>query len=131
MKRLLAMLFLVASSATAQISFDAGNECDGTPNVARGCLKVEAGITAFVELRDALTPDWSGTLTCSACNVASGFPGCVSINDQVTTTRQKAALAKLTCILRSHVVQQRREDAVAAAESGVDEDPEIGGGDPG
>lgn len=127
----LAILLLASAAAqAAQTSFEVDVDCDGNAAVGTGCLKVETSIPAFTKLRDALTPGWDGTLTCSECNVASGFPGCVAVGDVVATTQKKAALAAHICILRSHVVQADLSDAVDTAVGGVDQNPDIGGGDP-
>lgn len=127
----LAILLLVPFAAqAAQTAFEVDVDCDGTVAVGTGCLKIESSLTSFTKLRDALTPNWDGTLTCSPCNVASGFPGCTTEGDVVATTQKKAALAQLICVLRSHVVQADLRSAVETAAGGVDTNPDIGGGDP-
>jgi hypothetical protein len=137
------LLFALASPlislpvVAGDIGFASGQECtvaadvvSCSPDAARGSLVVTADLAAFTKLRDALTPNWDGTFQCNACLVNSGFPGCISESDIVTPTRKKAALARLSCVLRSHIVQTEIREAVDSASAGVDQNPDIGGGDP-
>jgi len=131
----LVALFLAAPASAQNISFV--NDVTCTPQggsfqsaPGTGCLAIEASTAAFTKLRDALTPNWDGNLTCNSCTVASGFPGCVAVGDVVATTRKKAALAQLSCVLRSAVVQKDIAEGRASSDAGVDRDPVIGGGDP-
>jgi hypothetical protein len=134
-----ALALLVATAANAgEIGYSSGESCtvtadlvSCTPTAGRGSLVIEASDVAFVKLRDALTPSWDGNLSCTSCHVASGVIGCTLVGDVVAMSRKSAALANLTCQLRSLVVQQDRKDARSSADSGVDTDPDIGGGDPG
>ncbi|MHC4064642.1 MAG: hypothetical protein ACYSUI_09105 [Planctomycetota bacterium] len=135
---LFAAASLIALPVVAgDIGFASGQDCAVSadvvsclPDAGRGSLVITADLAAFTKLRDALTPNWDGILQCNACLVASGFPGCVSVGDEVSPTRKKAALGRLSCILRSHIVQVDLRDAVDSAAAGVDQNPDLGGGDP-
>lgn len=137
MKNLLTLgLLLLAAPLVAQnnIGYASGQDCTVSANVVTcsteagtGSLVITASEAAFADLRDGLTPNWSGTLTCDACDVANGFPSCTAVGDQVSTTRKKAALSRLTCVLRSHIKQKETQDQTPF----VAAEPVIGGGDPG
>lgn len=134
---LVAILSPLAAHA-GEIGFAANQSCTVSadvvtcaPVVDRGSLVIEADVAVFTKLRDALTPGWAGVLVCNACDVAQGFPGCVAEGDQVATTQKKAALARLSCALRSIVIRADRDAARSSADASVDPAPDIGGGDPG
>jgi len=144
MKRIIQTLlaFLIATSTAhaGEIGFASGESCTVSansvacvPTGGRGSLVIESSVVAFSDLRDAFTPGWdgSGDVTCTACYVNALFPGCSAVGDIVNTTRKKAALANLACSLRVAVIQAERNAARASADSGVDVNPDIGGGDPG
>jgi hypothetical protein len=131
------LVLLALPLAAGDMGFASGQNCtvaadvvSCVPDGVRGSLIITAELAAFTKLRDALTPGWDGTLQCNACLVNSGFPGCIAEGDIVSPTRKKAALGRLSCILRSHIVQTDLRDAVDSATAGVDQNPDIGGGDP-
>lgn len=143
MKKIIVVLFLFASPVFAQLSFDNGFECDNTVNAARGCLKIEASIDAFIGLRDALTEsmtdagggDCNGLscdveMRCTECSVAKNITGCLQEGDLVTITRKSASLHRLACILTSLSDQDRLNDELRTTRENFVPGADIGDGDP-
>ncbi len=137
---ILALSLATPALHAGEIGFSSGESCTVASDVVacvssagRGSLVIESSVVAFADLRDAFTPGWdgSGDLICSQCWVNLGFPGCSVLGDAVNTTRKKAALANLACALRVAVIKAERQAARSSADAGVDENPDIGGGDPG
>ena len=132
---LFCLLFLAAPlSAQNTIGYASGQDCTVSADVVTcgaeagtGSLVVTAAETAFADLQNSLTPGWTGTLVCQACDVANGFPSCTAVGDEVTTSRKKAALSRLTCVLRSLIKQREAQEQTPF----VPAEPVIGGGDPG
>jgi hypothetical protein len=137
---LTALLALLAVPAMAgSIGFAVGESCSVSADsvscsaqAGRGSLVIEAGVPEFVKLQNALTTDWEDgvPVTCGDCLLGNGFPGCTTENDQVLVSRKQLALSRLVCRLRDIVVQADYKAAVDAAVAGLDENPDIGGGDP-
>ena len=135
-------LFLIASPVWAQLRFEADVNC--TPQgsalqseVGRGCLLIEASMTAFVELRDALTANMPAaggsnvTMTCTECSVAKGVTGCAAAGDEVVVSKRNAAVHRIACILTSHRDQDQLRSDVQAAEDNFTPGADIGDGNPG
>ncbi len=136
------LILIVAPLRAGEIGYASAESCTVAADVVscvttagRGSMVVESSEAAFINLRNALTPGWdgSGDVICGRCYVKATPPllGCTSTGQVVNTTRKKHALAELACMLRVTVIQADRRTRRGAADAAVDENPDIGGGDPG
>jgi len=105
---------------------DSGGSVSCTPTAGRGTLLITAKTTTFVELRDALTPNWTGSWPCDRQEqIDAGF--CAALGDVATTDRQEAAMQEIVLDLRAKVIEDRIDSANTTATAGVNKVPDIGG----
>jgi hypothetical protein len=134
-------LGLLAGPVLGQIRFDQDKNCtvqggDLQDEAGRACLRIEASLPAFIELRDGLTknmPDAGGgdvSMTCTDCSVTKGLTGCAAAGDVVTIARRRAALHRIACILTSHRDQNELNEDVQATIDNFTPGADIGDGDP-